>query len=98
MLESLTHVQFDECLNQTFRVRLDSSYLDFELIKVDKLGSGDPGGSQRQPFSLMFRAMKEVNLPQRIYRMEHEAMGTLDIFIVPIGADDSGMLYEAVFT
>ena len=37
-------------------------------------------------------------LPQRIYRLEHAELGGLDLFLVPIGRDASGITYEAVFT
>jgi len=38
-------------------------------------------------------------LPQAIYTFEHDQLGTLQIFIVPIGpaADGQGMRYEAIF-
>jgi hypothetical protein len=45
--------------------------------------------SRRRPHDL---------LPQRIYRLEHDELGALDLFLVPIGRDDSGVRYEAVFT
>ncbi|MDX6508976.1 MAG: hypothetical protein QOG81_728, partial [Gaiellaceae bacterium] len=37
-------------------------------------------------------------LPQQIYRFDHDELGTLEIFIVPIGTDEGGVRYEAVFT
>ena len=33
-------------------------------------------------------------LPQQIYRVEHEKLGELEIFLVPIAVDQ----YQAVFT
>jgi hypothetical protein len=53
--------------------------------------------SGREPFSIVFRGPLEPVLPQRIYRFEHEALGAFELFIVPIGTDESGMQYEAVF-
>jgi hypothetical protein len=29
--------------------------------------------------------------------MEHEEIGAFDIFLVPIGPDEQGLLYEAIF-
>ena len=52
----------------------------------------EPGG--RAPFSLVFRGGPSPPLPQRIYRVEHELLGAIEIFLVPIAADS----YEAVFT
>jgi hypothetical protein len=37
-------------------------------------------------------------LAQKIHRLEHATLGALDIFIVPIGPDRLGMLYEAIFS
>lgn len=98
MLKDLAHGQFAQHLHQTFRIRLDSLTLDVELIEADTLASVDPGGQRRQAFSLVFRGPKEPILPQGTYRFEHTGMGTLDIFIVPIGSDPQGFRYEAVFT
>jgi hypothetical protein len=36
-------------------------------------------------------------LPQGIYRMTHEAMGEIELFIVPIHTRKPGLLYEAAF-
>jgi len=36
-------------------------------------------------------------LPQRIYPMEHAHLGVFELFLVPIGPDQHGMGYEAVF-
>jgi hypothetical protein len=49
------------------------------------------------PFSIIFRGPSGQSLPQRIYRLEHAQLGTLDLFLVPIGPDGVGMCYEAVF-
>jgi hypothetical protein len=35
---------------------------------------------------------------QRIYRVEHVELGTIEIFLVPIGPDEVGQRYEAIFT
>jgi uncharacterized protein DUF6916 len=51
----------------------------------------------RPPFSLVFLAKDPRVLPQRIYRMEHQELGELSIFLVPIGKDAAGVSYQAVF-
>ena len=93
----MTQAQFAKCLKQTFRIRLDASKLDVELIEVSSIGSGDREDDKRQPFSLVFRGPQDPTLPQQIYQMEHTTMGALEIFLVPIGPDAHGMRYEAVF-
>ena len=36
-------------------------------------------------------------LPQAIYRLEHAALGAMDVFLVPIGRVADGIRYEAIF-
>ena len=38
----------------------------------------------RAPFSLLFTTTGDFILPQRIYRLHNEALGTLTIVIVPV--------------
>jgi hypothetical protein len=102
MTDLPTRDTFAQCLNDTFAIGVDdSTSLPMALIEVAPLPDHAPGkgASQpsRAPFSLVFRGPKEPVLPQRIYRFEHEHLGDLEIFIVPIGPDDEGMRYEAVF-
>ena len=101
MLESFTLQTFSEHLGSTFRIYPDSSNpLEVELISATGLGERpdreSPG--RRQPFSIVFRGPGDVLLPQRIYRIEHDHIGTFELFLVPIGPDGKGLRYEAIFT
>jgi hypothetical protein len=62
-----------------------------ELSEVNE-SAREPGG--RAPFALVFQGGPTPPLPQGIHRVEHDALGALDIFLVPVGPDR----YEAVFT
>ena len=95
MPSELTHEDFARRLNDRFRLHTDSTSYDLWLFQVKPLGAGMPGG--RQPFSLLFRAPKDALFPQMIYRIEHERMGALDLFLVPLGPDEHGLVYEALF-
>ena len=94
-LATITHERFEACLHQTFQARLDAGEVPMELIRVSPIGKPEPG--YRQAFSLLFRAPKSSTLPQRIYPLQHPTLGHLDIFLVPIGPDQEGLQYEAVF-
>jgi uncharacterized protein DUF6916 len=61
-----------------------------------ELTNGHSSPRQEQ-FSLRFRGDREKVFPQRIYPMKHDAIGELELFLVPIARDDSGTFYEAVF-
>ena len=99
MLESFTLETFSERLCETFRIYPDASNpLEVELISATALGERPEEGRHRQPFSIVFRGPGDILLPQHIYRMEHPEIGDFELFLVPIGPDEKGLRYEAIFT
>jgi hypothetical protein len=78
----------------------NGTLLDLELLRAETRPSGaaarDESG-RRSPFLVHFRGPVEPLLPQRIYRVEHETTGALEIFLVPLGVGEEGALYEAIF-
>jgi hypothetical protein len=91
-LETLTVDDFAALRGDRFRIAPgDAPPFEAELTEVTEIAR-EPGG--RSPFSLIFRGGPDPPLPQRIYRVEHDELGALEIFLVPIAADR----YEAVFT
>jgi pimeloyl-ACP methyl ester carboxylesterase len=100
-LETFTIETFSGHLGSTFSIHLDDlPHMDVELISATRLGgsAGKEIPDRRQPFSIVFRGPGDVLLPQRIYPMEHDQIGSFDLFLVPIGPDEKGLRYEAVFT
>lgn len=94
MTEQIKKEAFSENLNTKFRVPFgDDKAAELELIEVTEIISS-PGQEQ---FSVIFRGPLEYFFPQGIYHIEHEKMGELDIFIVPIAKDQDSFRYEAVF-
>lgn len=52
----------------------------------------------RTPFSVIFRtAQKEFYFQQGIYNIELPEKSMVAVFLVPLGPDQEGMKYEAVF-
>ncbi len=102
MLEQFTLATFAERVGEKFQVDDGSQVIEMQLVAATAatLRSGErattPSG--RDPFSIVFRGPLEPVLPQRTYRFEHDTHGVFDLFIVPIGPDESGMQYEAVFS
>jgi hypothetical protein len=91
-LDALTAADFDPLLHDRFRIASpDAPPFEAELVEVTAIPR-EPGG--REPFSLVFQGGPDQPLPQRIHRVEHERLGALEIFLVPIAPDR----YEAVFT
>ena len=68
-----------------------------EAVETTEPGGTGPAGQHRTQFSLVFRGPLEPALPQATYAVEHDELGHLDLFLVPIGRDDTGMRYQAVF-
>jgi hypothetical protein len=92
VLERLTVETFAAATGDIFALDAgDAGRLDLELCDARALGPDD------RPFTVVFRGPAEPLLPQRIYRLEHASIGTLEIFIVPVGRDESGATYEAIF-
>jgi hypothetical protein len=96
-LETLTVDVFQSRVGDRFRIRAQpGGELDAELIEARALGNAARG--RRAPFTLSFRTPRATALPQRIYEVAHAEMGSYDIFLVPVGPDAEGMVYEAIFT
>jgi hypothetical protein len=72
--------------------------ISLELVNVTE--AGPPSRPDvRTPFSLHFLGpVSPRYLRQHIYRFEHEQMGMLDLFIVPLGPENGRMRYEAILT
>jgi hypothetical protein len=68
-----------------------------ELLLVEAEEKDGPAGAPRAPFSLLFHGPAEPGLAQGTYRFEHPDVGVIEIFIVPLGRDEHGSVYEALF-
>jgi len=93
--------QFDDfngCLNQPFTLQLDeSTNFSLTLISVDKSPDSVPV-DKHNAFSVVFRGNNTQILEQQTYSISNDTLGDMALFIVPIGPDDEGMCYEAVFS
>lgn len=97
-IEELNEEVFKQHLNTKFYIPFDDKRVELELVRVigDKSSMDKVEGVER--FTLHFLGPSDLYLPQSIYHMEHDALGTLDIFIVPIGIQDTRYQYEAIFS
>lgn len=94
MLEKLSAAMFSEQMGTKFVVREAEQPIELELCKVTERDTS-PALEQ---FSLLFRGPLSPVLPQGIKKMEHAALGTVELFAVPVGPDGSGMCYEVIFS
>lgn len=90
---------FASRIGEPFRMWASSDRaIDVTLVEARALAAAGVSPAGRAAFSLTFRAAGGELVPQRIYRVEHDGIGSHDIFLVPIGPDGTGMRYEAIFT
>lgn len=94
MLDTLVYADFSPHLNTKFRMHLPpDGILEIELVQAQEY----PSAPHQERFSLTFLAPPEAPVAQGIYQLEHEQLGTGALFLVPVGRDEQGLSYEAVF-
>src|ERR1700730_3101865 len=93
----LSYDIFVQRAGEIFGIAFDSVAIDLELIECRRLTPHPSGKDTREPFALTLRGPGRPVLPQRIYALRNERMGEVEIFLVPIGPDEKGMRYEAIF-
>lgn len=96
-LATLTAADFEPWLHQTMAIRFTPEVtLYATLTEVKRLG-GSTDAFPR-PFSLVLTtAQKNEYYPQATFLVVHPEKGELPVFLVPLGLDEHGMRYEAVF-
>jgi hypothetical protein len=94
-LAALRIGDFEPHLETVFVTQTADGMVPLKLSTVTPAGdSGRAGGA----FSLLFVTPKGPWLPQAIYPLQHPALGTMEIFLVPIGPLSGGNGYQAIFT
>ena len=98
---------FTPYIGTTFSILFGEITLGLQLVRVTNLrrvtfspdedhysGWVDTRG---ECFSLSFCNSDQASLPQETYTMTHDALGTFDLFIVPMGSQANGDTnYEAI--
>ena len=96
----LTEEEFSKHVNSKFRVNVDAtSPVELELVEVKGYPYRNNPNEQQamERFSLNFYGPGNIFLPQATYKLTHESMGDLALFLVPLAHNERGFLYEAVF-
>lgn len=95
--------QFSEYLNTTFWISLGTwNTIEVELVAVNELKQSatakEPANAKRERFSLIFKGPKNTPLKQDTYTIKHNNLGTLLMFLVPMGSEKNGtgLRYEAI--
>jgi hypothetical protein len=94
---ALTLELFQPEVGSTFSIGFSDARFDLELREAAALKYHNPKIQTRYPFALLFVCPDPRVLQQGCYAIDHERLGSLEIFIVPIASDEDGVQYEAVF-
>ena len=102
MIENFTPESFEPLIGEKFTFSLEGAVLcDMELIELTRHGERAPSKGafplRTAPFSILFKGPAEPILEQRIFDVAQEKLGVFDLFIVPLGPEEDGMIYESVF-
>jgi hypothetical protein len=100
-LEQLNFESFAGLAKTRFRVWIDAQdSIDLELCEVTPRRVSSTGGVRSltyEHFALEFLGPADRLLPQRMYWFESAAIGRFELFIVPVGRDQTGTRYQATF-
>ena len=98
-LATISVTDFEACQRQLFRIHLDETRSIMATLLEVKSFKGTVGQEGRTAFSALFHTTEDTGLTQNVYRVDNENMGSLELFLVPVGQDPDagGMCYEAIF-
>lgn len=84
---------YESCLNEQFAVLRDGApKVSLTLVRAEcRLDT-----PAQQCFSLLFDGPDGL-LPQQNYRLAHERLNELDLFLVPVARTAAGYQYQSVF-
>ena len=86
--------RFAEELGSSFALKIaDSESVDLELVEVSELKERP----HQVSFAILFLTPNSSLVDQGLYELNHERLGEMQIFLVPIGMDGERMKLEAVF-
>jgi hypothetical protein len=91
---TLTAADFEPRLNETFRLQHADGELALKLHEVQRLAHAKRAGGG---FSLVFVSAPGPFFTQSIHTLRHDGMGTVEMFLVPLGPGEGGNLYQAIF-
>jgi hypothetical protein len=89
-----TRAQFYDELNSVFRAVVgDDAVAEFELVRLDEFVDSEV----QENFALTFKTRPDIPANQSIYNLEHDKLGAVSVFLVPVKRDNEGLYFEAVF-
>ena len=108
----LTRSTFTPHTTESFLVRLNGEEIYLQLVEIADLKRDNVSKAlqhklddaafkakwQEESFSLLFRSINETLLWQKTWKLEHDTLGTIELFLVPVDRPVGPWhFYEAVF-
>lgn len=94
----LTHALFRPLVGESFDLPDAAGALVLsDAQEHDRAGGPGPDGQARRQFSLLFTGPLDRALAQGTYPLHHDALGEVELFLVPLGPAGNTMRYEAAF-
>ena len=81
----LTTSQFENRIGESFTIVEGDVRVPLELTSVERI-ERQPGTPTEDPASLLFTADPNWDVPQRLYRLEHDELKEIALFLVPVQA------------
>lgn len=98
MVGDLTADFFEKQLQKEFIVKPTGDVeLSLKLVDVKRLNRQRKDAT-RDPFSIIFQGPAQPLLEQAVYEFLMPSLEPMGIFIVPIGAGENFIEYEAIFS
>jgi hypothetical protein len=94
MNEFPTREDFLKQLNTKFRVYFNAENpTEVELTEVSEL--------RQQPryeaFNITLLAPNDIPPEQMLYKVEHDSLGAMELFLVPFDRNEKGLYFESIF-
>ena len=90
-LADVTREDFQRAVGSAFVV--EEPPVALRLVEVSEVRSS----AYNESFAIVFCGGSDTPLPQSTYRLAHDELADLDVFLVPVGQTTAGVYYEAIF-
>ncbi|MBL4773233.1 MAG: hypothetical protein JKX98_06435 [Alcanivoracaceae bacterium] len=99
MTKTINKQTFENINNKIFEILFDSENpTSCELIEIKGINTQTVKEGLPEPFSLVFQAAGDTIFEQNTYFVKNNEFKKTPLFLVPIGSDEKGVRYEAIFT
>jgi hypothetical protein len=93
-LADLRAADFQACVGDDVDLRTAEGVVRVTLRSVEVRGRG---WDRPEAFSVLFVGPADAPLDQGVFGLGHPRLPGVELLLVPVGRDQAGMLYEAVF-